>query len=324
MGADDIVYQITEKQYTIEVLGHVTKLLNENPEYYTIWNHRRRVLNALLSAEAPVQPPHELVEGDLNLTFALLRKFPKCYWIWNHRNWLLRRAESVLGAEAAHKLWTGELQLINKMLHADSRNFHAWGYRRFVVSQIDRLSATTEDQKSSLAESEFEYTTKLIKTNLSNFSAWHNRSQLIPQILEERKADAKARRAFLHTELSLICEAINTDPFDQSIWFYHQYLLSTISSSCPPHQLVVRDLTNGERQKYYEHEMEYIREILDDEADCRWIYEGLLSLAQAYLEVDAGTGWVTTADMRAWLSELKRLDPLRFGRWEDLGRKLDL
>jgi geranylgeranyl transferase type-2 subunit alpha len=299
--------------------------LNENPEYYTIWNHRRRVLVALVADET--QTPDELLQGDLQLTFTLLRKFPKCYWIWNHRDWLLQKAESLLGADAACKLWAGELQLINKMLHADSRNFHAWSYRRFVVSQLGRLGFSTSDPAGtspSLAESEFDYTTKMIKTNLSNFSAWHNRSQLIPRILGERNADAEARRAFLASELSLICEAINTDPFDQSIWFYHQYLMSTISPSCPSHNLIVEDLSNGERQKYYETEMQYIKEILEDEADCKWIYEGLLRLAEAYLEVDAGTGAVTTKDMRLWLAELKRLDALRRGRWEDLERRLQL
>ncbi|KAL5118999.1 Rab geranylgeranyltransferase [Pleosporales sp. CAS-2024a] len=319
-----LVDLITEKQFTVEVLGHVTKLLNENPEYYTIWNHRRRVLNALFSREASPQSPDELIQGDLQLTFALLRRFPKCYWIWNHRNWLLRKAESSLGADKARKLWSGELQLINKMLHADSRNFHAWSYRRFVVSQIDRLTIPSEEQAHTLTEAEFEYTTKLIKTNLSNFSAWHNRSQLIPQLLNERNADAKARRAFLNAELVLICEAINTDPFDQSIWFYHQYLLSTLAPSCPPRQLIVPDLTNGERQRHYEHEMSYIKEILEDETDCKWVYESLLMLAEAFLEVDAGTGLVTTKDMSDWLGELKRLDPLRRGRWEDLGRRLNL
>lgn len=319
------LWQVAERQYTVEVLGLVTKLLNENPEYYTIWNHRRRVLITLVAEE--VQSPDDLLHGELHLTFALLRKFPKCYWIWNHRDWLLQKAESLLGADAARKLWAGELQLVSKMLHADSRNFHAWTYRRIVVSKIEQLSSPSSnpaDSNRSLAQSEFDYTTKMIKSNLSNFSAWHNRSRLIPRILHERNADAKARRAFLASELELICEAINTDPFDQSIWFYHQYLMSTISPSCPSSSLIVQDLTNGERQKYYENEMEYIKEILEDEEDCKWIYEGLLALAEAYLEVDAGTGVVTTKDMKAWLAELNRLDTLRRGRWEDLGRRLQL
>lgn len=319
------MYKVAEKQYTVEVLDLITKLLNENPEYYTIWNHRRRVLIALVTEET--QSSNESLQGDLQLTFALLRKFPKCYWIWNHRDWLLQKAESLLGANAARKLWTGELQLVNKMLHADSRNFHAWGYRRIVVLKIERLGSSTDDptdESSSLAQPEFDYTTKMIKSNLSNFSAWHNRGQLIPRILHERNADPKARRAFLASELELICEAVNTDPFDQSIWFYHQYLMSTLSPSCPTDRLIVQDLTNGERQKYYENEMEYIREILEDETDCKWIYEGLLALAEAYLEVDGGTGAVTTKDMRAWLAELNRLDALRQGRWADLEKRLRL
>ncbi|KAF2847751.1 geranylgeranyl transferas-like protein type II alpha subunit [Plenodomus tracheiphilus IPT5] len=320
--------KIVEKEHTIEVLGLITKLLNENPEYYTIWNHRRRVLNFIVAGEVPQQSADDLLQGDLQLTFTLLRKFPKCYWIWNHRNWLLQQGEALLGSDAARKLWLGELQLIGKMLQADSRNFHAWGYRRIVVSQLGRLSdeaSVTEHTSVSLAESEFEYTTKMIKTNLSNFSAWHNRSQLIPQILRDRNANPQARRKFLDSELSLICEAINTDPFDQSIWFYHHYLLSIMSPSCPQHQLVVEDLTNGERQSYYEHEMEYIREILDDEADCKWIYEALLMLAEACLEVSADTGGgFTIEDMRTWLNELKRLDPLRRGRWGDLESRLSL
>ncbi|KAH9875174.1 hypothetical protein J1614_004664 [Plenodomus biglobosus] len=328
MGLAELVNaQIAERQYTIEVLGLITRLLNENPEYYTIWNHRRRVLNALVIGGDPQQSAEDLLQSDMQLTFALLRKFPKCYWIWNHRNWLLQQGEVLLGYEAARQLWSGELQLIGKMLQADSRNFHAWGYRRIVVSQLERLSDTPlnkDDTTATLAESEFEYTTKMIKTNLSNFSAWHNRSQLIPQILHDRKADPQARRAFLDSELSLICEAINTDPFDQSIWFYHQYLLSIMSPSCPQHQQIVEDLTNGERQSYYEHEMEYIREILEDEADCKWIYEALLVLAEACLEVDVGTGSFTTKDMRTWLDELKRLDPLRRGRWGDLEARLGL
>lgn len=309
------------------MLGHITKLLNENPEYYTIWNYRRRVIGALVEAHKAdagstgslEQLGQDLVQGDLQLTFALLRKFPKCYWIWNHRNWVLVKAEEILEQTAAHKLWSGELFLVGKMLNADSRNFHAWGYRRFVVAHLERLSPETSD---ALVESEFDYTTKMIKSNLSNFSAWHYRGQIIPELLRRRQATNEARRKLFDDELGLICTAINTDPFDQSIWYYHQYLMSTLAPGCAQDRKIVLDLNNIDRQKYYMHEIEYIREILEDEEDCKWIYESLLDLAAVYLEVDAGTKAFTTVEMRSWLDQLRRLDPLRNGRWAEVGKRL--
>jgi geranylgeranyl transferase type-2 subunit alpha len=321
--------QIAERQYTIEVLGLVTKLLSLSPEYYTVWNHRRRIIVALFAKhsadDGPAPKSDDLIQDDLKLTFGLLRKYPKCYWIWNYRNWVLEAGETELGTEAGRDLWSGELQLVNKMLNSDNRNFHAWSYRRIVVSRIERLGIAAEGQTTqTLTEPEFNYTTKMIKTNLSNFSAWHNRSTLIPRLLRERNADPKARRILLDSELALICEAINTDPFDQSLWFYHQYLMSAISPECPSEDLIVPDLSDGERQKYYEHELEYIKDILGDEKDCKWIYEGLLYLATVYLRVESGTKAFTTEDMQSWLEELKRLDPLRKGRWDDVGTRLGL
>ncbi|KAL1606823.1 Rab geranylgeranyltransferase [Paraconiothyrium brasiliense] len=325
---DLVSTKITERQYTLEVLGLLTKLLKQNPEYYTVWNHRRRVLNALFRSGPAAESKHDvydLLQNDLQLTFALLRQYPKCYWIWNHRNWLLETAEPQQGAEVARQLWSGELLLVNKMLGADSRNFHAWGYRRFVTAQIERLTTSTDGEApQSMTEMEFEYTSSMIRSNLSNFSAWHHRSKVIPRLLNLRDTNPDARQALLDSELALICEAINTDPFDQSIWFYHQYLMSTLSPKCPSEDRIVINLDNGDRQRYYENEMQYIREILEDEEDCKWIYEGLLFLAGAYLEVEGGTKVFTTADLRSWLEQLKRLDPLRKGRWDDLGQSLDL
>jgi geranylgeranyl transferase type-2 subunit alpha len=73
----------------MEVLGLITKLLNKNPEYYTIWNHRRHFLEVLLAAPSTDGPPtpnpggEALINSELHLTRTLLREYPKCYWIWN-------------------------------------------------------------------------------------------------------------------------------------------------------------------------------------------------------------------------------------------------
>lgn len=243
--------QVSDTQFDSVTLDLTTKLLRINPEYYTVWNARRRCLisgplatscNKLLPLEAEISStcePHTLSEqtletqldheeprvgrpstaknrGDesvnatdiknytavisdeLAFTVPLLMAHPKCYWIWNYRMWTLERAMLLLPLAAAKSIWQEELGLVSKMLGRDRRNYHAWAYRRYVVSQLE--SDKLEGQ--SMAEPEFAYTTKMIKNDLSNFSAWHNRTQLIPKLLSERKADDTSRRAFLDNGVS--------------------------------------------------------------------------------------------------------------------------
>ena len=195
-----------------------SRLLAQNPEYYTIWNERRRILgqhfDTLGDAEAKaldetttstLQTPQDqikdLLRSDLAFIFPLLVKFPKCYWIWNHRQWLLQQASLRLAPATARKFWEDELGLATKMLAKDSRNFHGWGYRRMVVAELEseRLSVQTTDaiRPRSMVRAEFDYTTRMINTNLSNFSAWHNRSKLIPRLLQEGEASEETRRRLL-------------------------------------------------------------------------------------------------------------------------------
>lgn len=150
--------------------------------------------------EHGVEPPPPAWEGDLQVlksellfTVPLLMEFPKCYWIWNYRLWTLNQAIERLPVPVARKVWEEELGLVGKMLHKDRRNFHAWGYRRYVVERLE----SSELAGKSLAEPEFEYTTRMIHMDLSNFSAWHHRSQLIPRILREREASDDSRKQFL-------------------------------------------------------------------------------------------------------------------------------
>jgi len=137
----------------------------------------------------------ELIKADLDFLFPLMMKWPKCYWLWNYRLWLLQQANERLEADVARELWNRELILVGKMLVKDSRNFHGWGYRRKVVSELESEAL----KGMSMVESEFDYTTKMIHGDrgLSNFSAWHRRSKLIPRLLDERGASDAQRRQFL-------------------------------------------------------------------------------------------------------------------------------
>jgi len=192
--------QIKERQYTLEVLGRTSELLKRNPEYYTIWNHRRRILQhhfilpggddstSNVATQDHSDSNFKLISADLKFLLPLLIEFPKCYWIWNYRLWLLQNATKLLSASIAVRLWQEELGLVGKMLSRDSRNFMGWGYRRTVVASLEKMTGT------SMAQDELDYTTKMIKTNLSNFSAWHNRTKLMQRMLDEQAATDGDRR----------------------------------------------------------------------------------------------------------------------------------
>lgn len=187
-------------------MQETAELLKKNPEYYTIWNHRRRiyvnefhdlegdVASGKITEETRISNVLDIIQLDLQFLFPLLLKFPKCYWIWNHRLWLLQQSTALLPAAQSRKLWEEELGLVGKMLSRDSRNFHGWGYRRIVVSSLESPAL----QGRSMSRSELEYTKKMIGTNLSNFSAWHNRSKLILKILDEEEASDDDRQDMLN------------------------------------------------------------------------------------------------------------------------------
>ena len=124
-------------------------------------------------------------------------------------------------------------------------------------------------------------------------------------------------------ELSLIQDAVNVGPEDQSLWYYHQFLILNIVSSDAKTSFVPH-LSAAERLAYIDAEIEKIKDLLEDYLDIKWIYEALLecTLAKAKVENgDDGTSAVADdakEDFRGWLGKLKELDPTRRGRWVDV------
>ncbi|MCJ1250658.1 Rab geranylgeranyltransferase [Trapelia coarctata] len=337
--------KINERQYTAEVLQLTTKLLTLNPEYYTIWNQRRRILQDLFAPSPPLEETHEspattgqekapepparedilsLLSNDLAFVFSLLRKFPKCYWIWNHRLWLLKRGSLHLPRSSIRDLWKGELSLVGKMLTLDNRNFHGWGYRQRVVEVLEseELSPGPDGKGTSMVKEEFDYTTRMIRTSMSNFSAWHRRSKLIPRLLDEANSSDVERETMLNDELTMIQEALYTDSHDQSLWFYHQYLMCTFDPALAS-QSMAPNLTPKERLEYIESEMEKLIEMLEDDDESKWIYQSLIQLTMLFKRC-AGRLPTQVGSLLEWMASLRKLDPLRRGRWEDLEKGFGL
>lgn len=327
--------QAVSGTYDLVLFQLTTKLLRLNPEHYTIWNVRRRCLVSGLLTRAGDQQGSDaqdqaldsknqeseanVLHSELAFTIPLLMQFPKCYWIWGFRQWILSQAIIRLPVPVTREIWRTELGLTSKMLDKDPRNFHAWGYRRIVVAKLE----SPELRGKSMAEDEFAYTTEMIGRNLSNFSAWHNRSQVIPALLEERGADDEMRAAFLAEELYFVRGALNVGPEDQSLWYYHQFLMSQLVDH-GNRQTIARAFTVHEKAAYVRHEIDEIKDLLEDYASIKWIYEALLeyTLALERLEQRTERGDGRVRDLQTWLAKLRALDPMRTGRWNDVEREM--
>ncbi|KAJ6606532.1 hypothetical protein DFH09DRAFT_1299764 [Mycena vulgaris] len=210
--------------------------------------------------------------------------------------------------------WERELFVVDKMLDADARNFHAWRYRRYVLANMPVARPET---------AELAYTTRKIESNFSNFSAWHHRSKLLSSLWGSGKLDyfkskeeGKSCVLFiplglddnlgLFSEFELVRNAMYTDPNDQSVWIYHRWLMGA-----------------GDDKEVLEREIAVIQELLDEQPDSKWCMESLVHYKRLLLQkhssaLDAGI----VNDCRRLLSQLQMLDPARRRRYEDIEKQL--
>ncbi|CAL5428140.1 unnamed protein product [Camellia sinensis] len=166
-----------------------------------------------------------LIQTPLNLftTESALAKNYRSYGARYRRKWVLSKGHSSVDRE---------LQLLGVFLKKDSRNFHAWNYRRGRFGFVAALKIRSDEE-------ELHFTTDLINENFSNYSSCHNCSCNSVSFTGE-----KGSRIFLKGESSyLVHQALFTDPDDQSGWFYHLLLLEQtvkvenplLVSTWPPH-----------------------------------------------------------------------------------------
>ena len=228
---------------------------------------------------------------ELALTERCLRKHPKSYPAWHHRKWCVARRvydptrsdvskRTETDAENAetesHTRATGfadacgfpvasllatELAMAQALLDLDDRNFHGWGYRRFVTSLAndgarerppraleteterrsrsearstrdhDRDRATLRDEASEAsARAELRYSEAKIERNFSNYSAWHHRAANLPRAYAGPTNGLGASRDggvpadVLANEYAFVRQAFFTEPEDQAGWMYHRWL----------------------------------------------------------------------------------------------------
>ena len=170
-------------------------LLEVNPEYYTFYNYRRRILEALLA-----ESPH-LLGQELEFSTRQLKRDYKSYCTWYHRKWIILKHD----ATSRHAILVKEKLQCEGLLKLDERNFHAWGYRRWVIGELGGVVLDAEELK---------FTETKIGNSFSNYSAWHARVPLMEKHPE-----------LIGAEVTMAIQAFYCDPRDQSTFLYMEWLL---------------------------------------------------------------------------------------------------
>jgi len=204
--------------YNDQALEMTSKALQFHPEFPTLWGYRRELLTSTGSTEKPLQ---ELLKMEMKLLEKALRKSQKVYSIWFHRKWVVERLFQEMNAdeEAIRNLLSTELDLCNQLLAVDERNFHCWNHR---MNLMDLMRTWGKDKSNSmdLNAIDLKLSTDLINQNFSNYSAWHLRT-LLQQPLAGEEPRMKLN---VEEELEWVQQGIYTEPNDQSVWLYHQWL----------------------------------------------------------------------------------------------------
>lgn len=84
------------------------------------------------------------------------------------------------------------------------------------------------------------------------------------------------------------------------------------------------NLTDKERLEYLEKEIVFVEEMLEDFDDCKWIYQALIDCTLLKSRIQGELADEEKQRVKDWLSQLKSMDSLRMGRWNDLETSLSI
>jgi geranylgeranyl transferase type-2 subunit alpha len=124
-------------------------------------------------------------------------------------------------------------------------------------------------------------------------------------------------------EFDMMRNALWTDAADQSLWFYHQWLMTTLldpsafGTICP-------HFSHEERIRWVTTQTLDLKDMLDGADEPEWIYKALIECVLGLGRLAGQLPDEDRKDLKIWLAELRNVDPLRRGRWDDLERRLAL
>ncbi|KAI9149522.1 protein farnesyltransferase [Paramyrothecium foliicola] len=192
-------------ELSLRALRLTEHVISMNPAHYTVWLFRFKIVAALgLPVPDEIRWLNDVALANL-----------KNYQIWHHRQLLLdHHHPAVAGDEDAVKaLARSETDFLRAILERDTKNYHVWSYRHYLVAKLGLFNIN-----------ELLATQNLIEDDLRNNSAWSHRYFLVfddPKLRDGADPSKVVIPAdVLDREVNYAKEKIRLAPQNQSSWNY--------------------------------------------------------------------------------------------------------
>ena len=87
--------QRKDKVYDLTSLGQTEKFAKLSPDFTTVWNYRREILEYLFAQGegeyATLKGKLEIIKRELMMLVKQVMASPKSYSIWEHRVWTIEK-----------------------------------------------------------------------------------------------------------------------------------------------------------------------------------------------------------------------------------------
>lgn len=216
--------QIREQQYTIEVLSLTSKLLTFNPEYYSIWNARRRLFVHGLFSNPCSGESKSTPSGSLP-TAATLNAA-----VESSSSPSTSPAASTTTPPSVHHQSPGtsgtdldliqdELNFLLPLLMKYPKCYWIWGHRLWLLQQsTNRLDASTARR---LWEAELGLVGKMLTVDSRNFHGWGYRSMIVTAL----ESPALQGQSMVEGEFAYTTKMIKTNLSNFSAWHRRSKLI---------------------------------------------------------------------------------------------------
>ncbi|KAH6844350.1 hypothetical protein B0T12DRAFT_360615 [Alternaria alternata] len=176
---------MAKNEFSERVLGLTEHIISMNPAHYTVWLYRAKNISEIGRS----------LKDEIAWLNPTALKHLKNYQIWHHRHTIIDELGSC----------EGEPEFINSMLELDSKNYHVWSYRQWLVKRFDLFDKPEE----------LEWTHSMIEEDVRNNSAWNHRYYLVVGGREGKPSADLVEREIEYTKA-----AIRKAPQNQSTWNY--------------------------------------------------------------------------------------------------------